>query len=87
MENWETLEEEHSNALTGCMEALESAILRVPVTGGARVRVPVLFLLFGYLKFYLLYHSSVNGCLFQCFRLHRSAGEHVRVLLSFSCYP
>jgi hypothetical protein len=39
LENWETLEEEHSNALTGCMEALESAILRVPVTGGARVRV------------------------------------------------
>lgn len=38
LENWETLEEEHSNALTGCMEALESAILRVPVTGGARVR-------------------------------------------------
>ena len=37
LENWETLEEEHSNALTGCMEALESAILRVPVTGGARV--------------------------------------------------
>ncbi|XP_024358368.1 uncharacterized protein [Physcomitrium patens] len=36
LENWETLEEEHSNALTGCMEALESAILRVPVTGGAR---------------------------------------------------
>ena len=31
------IEEEHSNALNGCMEALESAILRVPVTGGARV--------------------------------------------------
>ncbi|KAG0555612.1 hypothetical protein M758_12G185600 [Ceratodon purpureus] len=39
LENWETLEEEHSNALTGCMEALESAILRVPVTGGARADV------------------------------------------------
>jgi len=38
LEDWEMLEEEHSNALTGCMEALESAILRVPVTGGARVR-------------------------------------------------
>jgi hypothetical protein len=31
------IEEEHSDALSGCMEALESAILRVPVTGGARV--------------------------------------------------
>lgn len=39
LDNWETLEEEHSNALTGCMEALESAILRVPVTGGARADV------------------------------------------------
>ncbi|XP_024364156.1 uncharacterized protein [Physcomitrium patens] len=39
LEDWETLEEEHSNALTGCMEALESAILRVPVTGGARADV------------------------------------------------
>ncbi|KAG0570392.1 hypothetical protein KC19_6G158800 [Ceratodon purpureus] len=39
LENWETLEEEHSNAFTGCMEALESAILRVPVTGGARADV------------------------------------------------
>jgi hypothetical protein len=47
LENWETLEEEHSNALTGCMEALESAILRVPVTGGARVRVLSLCLLSG----------------------------------------
>lgn len=37
LDNWESLEEEHSNALSGCMEALESAILRVPVTGGARV--------------------------------------------------
>nr|XP_024362928.1 AUGMIN subunit 8-like [Physcomitrium patens]PNR29728.1 hypothetical protein PHYPA_028422 [Physcomitrium patens] len=39
LENWKTLEEEHSNALTGCMEALESAILRVPMTGGARADV------------------------------------------------
>ena len=38
LEDWEMIEEEHSNALNGCMEALESAILRVPVTGGARVR-------------------------------------------------
>ena len=37
LEDWELIEEEHSNALNGCMEALESAILRVPVTGGARV--------------------------------------------------
>lgn len=38
LEDWDSLEEEHSTALTGCMEALESAILRVPVTGGAKVR-------------------------------------------------
>jgi len=37
LDSWETLEEEHSSALTGAMEALEAAILRVPVTGGAKV--------------------------------------------------
>ncbi len=37
LEDWETLEEEHSSALTGAMEALESTILRVPVAGGAKV--------------------------------------------------
>ncbi len=37
LENWEALEEEHSSALSGAMEALEAAILRVPVTGGAKV--------------------------------------------------
>jgi hypothetical protein len=52
LENWETLEEEHSNALTGCMEALESAILRVPVTGGC-----VCYL--GCQKHHLMYHMSV----------------------------
>ncbi|KAH9541462.1 hypothetical protein CY35_14G066000 [Sphagnum magellanicum] len=36
LENWEALEEEHSSALSGAMEALEAAILRVPVTGGAK---------------------------------------------------
>jgi hypothetical protein len=39
LEDWETLEEEHSSALTGAMEALESTILRVPVSGGAKVDV------------------------------------------------
>ncbi|CAM6030535.1 unnamed protein product [Sphagnum balticum] len=39
LENWEALEEEHSSALSGAMEALEAAILRVPVTGGAKADV------------------------------------------------
>jgi len=39
LDSWETLEEEHSSALTGAMEALEAAILRVPVTGGAKADV------------------------------------------------
>ncbi|CAN5967869.1 unnamed protein product [Sphagnum jensenii] len=39
LQNWETLEEEHSSALTGVMVALEAAILRVPVTGGAKADV------------------------------------------------
>ncbi|KAH9533961.1 hypothetical protein CY35_18G081500 [Sphagnum magellanicum] len=39
LEDWENLEEEHSSALTGAMEALESTILRVPVSGGAKVDV------------------------------------------------
>jgi len=41
LEDWENLEEEHSSALTGAMEALESTILRVPVSGGAKVYIKI----------------------------------------------
>lgn len=34
---WASLEQDHTVALAGATEALESAILRVPVTGAARV--------------------------------------------------
>uniref|UniRef100_A0A7I4FUZ7 Uncharacterized protein n=1 Tax=Physcomitrium patens TaxID=3218 RepID=A0A7I4FUZ7_PHYPA len=58
LEDWETVEEEHSNALTGCMEALESAILRVPVTGGARVR--------GLFRLYALSFKTLSNLSHAC---------------------
>ncbi|EFJ14973.1 hypothetical protein SELMODRAFT_445777 [Selaginella moellendorffii] len=39
LESWAALHAEHSAALSGAMEALEAAVLRVPVTAGARADV------------------------------------------------
>eukprot|EP00249_Psilotum_nudum_P018168 c26672_g1_i1 orf=363-2654(-) len=36
LEDWSSLQQEHSIALSGAIQALEAAILRVPVTGGVR---------------------------------------------------
>ncbi|KAG6547541.1 hypothetical protein Mapa_010989 [Marchantia paleacea] len=39
LQDWSSLKQEHSTALSGVIEALEASILRVPVTGGARADV------------------------------------------------
>ena len=37
LEDWFSLKNEHMVALKGVVEALEAAVLRLPVTGGIRV--------------------------------------------------
>lgn len=39
LEEWALLERDHSNSLSGAVEALEAATLRLPVTGGARADI------------------------------------------------
>ncbi|KAH7280323.1 hypothetical protein KP509_37G061400 [Ceratopteris richardii] len=39
LEDWSTLQQSHSQALNGAIEALEAAVLRVPVTGGVKADV------------------------------------------------
>lgn len=37
MEEWALLDRDHSNSLSGAIEALKASTLRLPVIGGARV--------------------------------------------------
>ena len=37
LEDWSDRENEHSIAVNGVVKALDAAVLRVPVTGGAKV--------------------------------------------------
>ena len=37
LEDWSGRENEHSIAVNGVVKALDAAVLRVPVTGGAKV--------------------------------------------------
>lgn len=40
LEDWSALQHDHLNALEGAVQALEAAVLRVPVTGGVKADVP-----------------------------------------------
>ena len=37
LDQWEVLQTDHSNSLSGAIEALRASTLRLPVTGGAKV--------------------------------------------------
>ena len=37
LEYWSTIQQEHSKALSGAVEALEAAVLRLPVDEGVKV--------------------------------------------------
>ncbi|KAM7267421.1 hypothetical protein ACFE04_009587 [Oxalis oulophora] len=39
LDDWELLERDHVNSLTGCVEDLEASTLRLPVTGGAKTDI------------------------------------------------
>ncbi|RRT49909.1 hypothetical protein B296_00049061 [Ensete ventricosum] len=38
LEEWSLMDRDHSNALSGAIEALKATTLRLPVVGGAKVR-------------------------------------------------
>ena len=38
LEEWSLMDGDHSNALSGAIEALKATTLRLPVVGGAKVR-------------------------------------------------
>ena len=46
LDNWALLERDHIDAVSGAVEDLEASTLRLPVTGGAMVRMLVRFFFF-----------------------------------------